>query len=463
MDVTRAHWREYRRTKDPGLREMLITANIAVVRQVAGRLKLQLPPHVELDELESAGIGGLLSAVESYDPEQPVEFASFAQHRIRGAILDELRSLDLVPRSLREKAREIERALVGLERTLGREPTDDEVADAMGLDREAYYQQLGAIHGLVMVSLDEPGAEGDEVLLGGSHLELPDQDGYDPFMAAASKERVRLLGEIIDSLPAQERRVLTLYYYEELTMKEIGQVLRVTESRVSQVHASAILRVRARLLRKQLQREDLRLGGRVSFTARELALAIFVSFGGLLAGCEANHVTSITPSIIMLRQSPVVVIPAPSATEDRPLTEMVARLFVLELSGSGMDIRGLDWLREEARFRGWDATFAPPSEWMARQGEGAERPGPAPGSLGGIDWQALGVSRALVVSVFGVDQHWEGTVRATRVGVEARLIALPSGQPLWTGRIVPASAGTTGRSFEYAARVAVRKLAESLR
>lgn len=463
MGVTRERWQEYRRTKDPGLRELLITANIAFVRQVAGRLALHLPPHVELGELESAGIIGLLSAVESYDPDNTAEFATFAQHRIRGAILDELRSRDLAPRSLRAKAREIERALVELERANGRQPTDDEVADALGMDREAYYHQLGEIRGLVMVSLDEPAGDTDGSQTGRSHLELPDQELQDPFMAAATNERVKLLGEIIELLPDQERQVLTLYYYEELTMKEIGQVLRVTESRVSQIHTSAILRMRARLLRTKLQREDLRLDDRATFTARELVLAILLSVGWALAGCEAKHAAPIAPSVIMLRQSPVVVIPAPSSTEDRPLADGVARLFVLELSGSGMDVRGLDWLREEARSRGWDARLGPLTEWMAELREGAERSGPALGRVEGIDWQALGVSRVLIVGVFGVEQHWEGTARVTRVGVEARLIAVPTGEPLWVGRIAPASAGTTGWSFEYAARAAVRKLAESLR
>lgn len=463
MEVTRERWREYRRTKDPQLRELLITANIGFVRQIAGRLKLQLPPHVELSELESAGIIGLLSAVESYDPDNTAEFVTFAQHRIRGAILDELRSCDLAPRSLRAKAREIERALVELERAHGRQPTDDEVADVLGMDREAYYHQLSEIHGLVMVSLDESGGDMDGAQTGRSHLELPDQEQQDPFIATATNERVKLLGETIDLLPDQERLVLVLYYYEELTMKEIGQVLHVTESRVSQVHTSAILRVRARLLRNRLQREDLHLDDRVTFTARELVLAILLSVGWVLAGCAAKHPAPIAPSVIMLRQSPVVVIPAPSSTEDKLLTEGVARLFVLELSGSGMDARGLDWLREEARSRGWDSTLAPLTEWMAQAGEGGERSWLAPSHLGGIDWQALGVSRVLIVGVFGVEQHWEGPVKVTRVGVEARLIALPTGEPLWAGRIAPASAGTTGWSFEYAARAAVRKLAESLR
>jgi hypothetical protein len=137
------------------------------------------------------------------------------------------------------------------------------------------------------------------------------------------------------------------------------------------------------------------------------------------------------------------------------LVEAVARLFVLELSHSGIDVRGPDWLREEARAHGWDTSLSSIGEGMfLRDGEAKPT---------AVDWDALGVRRALVVNLYGVDQHWEGTARVTRVGVEARLIALPSGVLLWAGKIAPGSAGTAGWSFEYATRIAVRRLAESLR
>lgn len=455
MEITREDWREYRRTKDPRLRDLLITANIALVRKIAGRLSLQLPSCVELGDLESAGAVGLLSAVESYDPEQAAEFATYAQHRIRGAILDDLRAQDFAPRSLRAKAREIEQALFKLEGTLGREPTDDEVATALGMERDAYWQQLGEIRGMVMVSLDERGTEADGSESDRLARELPDPVPQDPFTAAAFKERVRLLGEIIEGLPAQERLVLTLYYFEELTMKEIGRVIEVSESRVSQIHTAAILRMRARLLRIKLQRDDLITEESATFTLRELVLAILLSLGLLVGGCAAPVTLRPLQPVVIPREGRTVVMPALAPTEDRPLVEAVARLFVLELSHSAIDARGLDWVREEARARGWDTSLSSIEEGVPlRDGEM---------KLQAIDWAALGVRRALVVNVYGVDQQWEGTARVTRVGVEARLIALPSGVLLWAGKIAPGSAGTAGWSFEHATRIAVRRLAESLR
>lgn len=454
MEITREHWREYRRTKDSRLRDLLVTANISLVRQVAGRLSLQLPSCVEVGELESAGAIGLLSAVEHYDPEQSAEFATYAQHRIRGAILDDLRSQDFAPRSLRMKARKIEQTLSQLEATLGREPTDSEVASALGIERDAYWRQLGEIRGMVLVSLDEPGTEADGSESNRLMRELPDPTPRDPFIAAASKERVRLLGEIIEGLPTQERMVLTLYYVEELTMKEIGRVLDVSESRVSQIHTSAILRMRARLLRAKLQRDDLITEESAAFTLRELVLAIFLSLGLLVGGCATPAGRPPLQPVVIPREGRTVVVPALAPTEDRPLVEAIARLFVLELSHSGIDVRGPDWLQEEARARGWDTSLSSIGEGVfLRDGEA---------KLPVLDWDALGVRRALVVNLYGVDQHWDGTTRVTRVGVEARLIALPSGVQLWAGKIAPGSAGTAGWSFEYATRIAVRKLAESL-
>lgn len=455
MEITREDWREYRCTKDPRLRDLLITANIALVRKVAGRLSLQLPSCVELGDLESAGAVGLLSAVEGYDPEQEAEFATYAQHRIRGAILDDLRAQDFAPRSLRAKAREMERTLFKLEGTLEREPTDDEMATALGMEQDAYLRQLGEIRGMVLISLNEPGTEADGSESDRLTRELPDPAPRDPFTAVALKERVRLLGGIIERLPDQERLVLTLYYFEELTMKEIGRVLEVTESRVSQIHTSAILRMRTKLLRVKLQRDDLITEESATVTLRALALAIFLSLGLLVGGCAEPVALRPLQPIVIPGEGRTVVMPALASTEDRPLVEAVARLFVLELSHSAIDARGLDWVREEARAHGWDTSLSSIEEGVPlRDGDM---------KLQAIDWSVLGVRRALVVNVYGVDQHWEGSTRVTRVGVEARLIALPSGVLLWAGKIAPGSAGTAGWSFERATRIAVRRLADSLR
>lgn len=458
MEITREDWKAYRQTKDPGLRDRLITANISLVRQVAGRLSLQLPSCVELDDLESAGAVGLVSAVEHYDPDQPSEFATYAQYRIRGAILDDLRAQDFAPRSLRTKAREIQQTLVRLTVGLGREPSDDEVAAALEMDRETYWRTLGEIRGMVLVSLDEPGVEADGSESDRPIWELPDRAGRDPSTEAARKERVQLLGGIIEALPAQERLVLTLYYFEELTMKEIGRVLEVSESRVSQIHTSAILRMRARLLQIKLHREDLIAEESATFTLRELVLAVFLSVGVLVGGCASPAAPLTLQPVVISREGRTAVLPARVSVEDRPLVEEVARLFVLELSHAGIDTRGPDWVREEARSRGWD--------W--RGGRWPQISDSIPDAqqstveMGGVNWEALGVRRIMMVNLYGVDQHWEGTVRVTRVGVEARLIALPSGTLLWAGKIAPGSAGTVGWSFEHATRIAVRRLVESI-
>lgn len=457
MDITRDDWRAYRRTKDPGLRDRLITANISLVRQVAGRLSLQLPSYVELGDLESAGAVGLVSAVEHYDPDQPSEFATYAQHRIRGAILDDLRAQDFAPRSLRAKAREIQQTLLRLEGGLGREPADDEVAAALGMDRETYWRTLGEIRGMVLVSLDEPGSETDGSESDRLMWELPDSASRDPSAVAVCNERVQLLGKIIEALPDQERLVLTLYYFEELTMKEIGRVLDVSESRVSQIHTSAVLRMRARLLQAKLRRDDLIAEESATFTLRELVLAVLLSVGLLVGGCASSAVPPALRPVVIPREGRTVVLPALASVEDRPLVEEVARLLVLELSRAGIDARGPDWMREETRSRGWDSRG---DHWLSIRDSTLNTQHPTL-DTGAIDWEALGIRRAIVVNLYGVDQHWDGTARVTRVGVEARLIALPSGALLWAGKVAPASAGTAGWSFERATRIAVQRLVES--
>jgi len=429
------------------------------VRQVAGRLSLQLPSCVELDDLESAGAVGLMSAVEHYDPDQPSEFATYAQHRIRGAILDDLRAQDFAPRSLRAKAREIQQTLLRLETNLGREPGDDEVAAALNMDRESYWRTLGEIRGMVLVSLDEPGVEANGSDRDRPAWELPDVVSRDPSAVAACNERVQLLGKIIEALPTQERLVLTLYYFEELTMKEIGRVLEVSESRVSQIHTSAVLRMRARLPQLRLHRDDLIAEESATFTLRELVLAVLVSVGMLVGGCASPAAPPALRPVVISREGRTVVLPARVPVETRPLVDEVARLFVLELSRAGIDVRGLDWVRDEARSHGWDVGA---DRWPQTDDPSSLTPHPSP-DTGGIDWGALGVRRAIVVNLYGVDQHWDGTAKVTRVGIEATLIALPSGTRLWAGKIAPGSAGTAGWSFERATRIAIRRLVESFR
>lgn len=270
----RTLWRRFRATGDPDLRDVLIRHHVGLVRTVAGRLSLRLPPHVSLDDLEAAGVPGLLAAIASYDPEKDVDFAVYAQTRIRGAILDELRDLDPLPRSLRDKGRSIERALAILQQRLLREPTLDEVADFLGMPLSVLHQTLHALRSGLRVSLDGGWPGGDEDGDGESRLPAPEVGSSSPLHALALKQRRAVLAAIVDGLPESERTVLSLYYYEELTMKEIGAVLEVSESRVSQIHSAALLRIRARLRQRKLHQDDLALDEKHSSNRSRVTHAI---------------------------------------------------------------------------------------------------------------------------------------------------------------------------------------------
>ena len=252
-------WRRYRQTKDQTIKEQLIRKYLYLVKYVAGRMALKLPSHVDIDDLSSAGVMGFLAALEAYDPEREVDFPTYALNRIRGSILDELRGLDWVPRFVRKKARIVERALAELEQQFKRQPTNEEVAAHLGMSLEEYHTTLSEIKGNTLVSLDEGWS--DERSEGASiPAQTPKElNQPDPFMDLALNERRAILAKLIDMLPPQERTVLALYYYDELTMKEIGEVLDISESRVSQVHSGAVLRLRARLKRQRIQATDLDL------------------------------------------------------------------------------------------------------------------------------------------------------------------------------------------------------------
>jgi RNA polymerase sigma factor for flagellar operon FliA len=197
-----------------------------------------------MEDLISAGIVGLMDAMQKFDPQKKVQFRTYAQFRVRGAMLDSLRALDWGPRDLRRKARAIEEAIRSLSTALGKAPTENEVAKELGLDLHTYQQLLGELSGLELGSLNETPADdaGVEAL-----ALLPAGPEDDPFLQCQSSEMRRLLAEAIAELPERERMVLTLYYYEELTMREVGATLGVVESRVSQLHSSAMARLRATL------------------------------------------------------------------------------------------------------------------------------------------------------------------------------------------------------------------------
>lgn len=225
-------------------RNSLLIEHLPTVRYIARRIHERLPQHVELEDLISAGIVGLIDAFSKFDHTKKVQFKSYAQFRIRGAILDSLRTLDWGPRDLRRKGRAVEQAIRTLNSKLGRSPIDQEIAEQMGIALSEYQELLGELKGLEIGSLHVERSEdsGDEEV---SYVPGPLEES--PLFQCLKGELKQRLAEAIEELPEKERIVLTLYYYEELTMKEIGVTLGVVESRVSQIHSSAVLRLRAAL------------------------------------------------------------------------------------------------------------------------------------------------------------------------------------------------------------------------
>jgi RNA polymerase sigma factor FliA len=247
VDEMQALWLEYRRAGDEKLRDRLILTYAPLVKYVAGRIGSGLPAHVDDEDLVSYGLLGLIGAIERYDPERDVKFETYAVARIRGQIIDELRAMDWVPRSVRARARDIERAMTDLERGLGRAPTDGELAAKLGLSEEELEESLGEIARSSIAALDElwtVSGTGDQVSL----IEtIEDESAPDPQTNLSVTEQKEALAGAIAGLPEREKLVVTLYYYEELTLREIGEVLGVTESRVSQLHTKAVLRLKAHL------------------------------------------------------------------------------------------------------------------------------------------------------------------------------------------------------------------------
>jgi len=241
-------WRKYRANRDRQLRDRLILTYAPLVKFVAGRLGSGLPAHVDEGDLVSYGLLGLIGAIERYDPDRDVKFETYAIARIKGSIIDELRAMDWVPRSVRARARDIERAIGELEAQSGRAPSEEEIAAKLGVSQDELGENLLEISRSSIAALDElwtiSSGGGDQVALIDT---IEDTQGPEPQTALAQTEMREALGEAIARLPEREKLVVTLYYYEELTLREIGEVLGVTESRVSQLHTKAILRLKARL------------------------------------------------------------------------------------------------------------------------------------------------------------------------------------------------------------------------
>jgi RNA polymerase sigma factor for flagellar operon FliA len=242
-------WSEYKRSRDRSLRDHLIVRYSPLVKFVAGRVSTGLPHTIEQADLVSYGMFGLIDAIEKFDTSRSIKFETYAIPRIKGAIIDELRSIDWVPRSVRAKARSVEEAYATLEASLGRSPTDGEVATELHISDIELQQIFAQISYTGIVALDEvvSGPRGDR-RDGRSLADRLADPGDGPMAAFEVEEMKRILAGAIDRLGDRERIVLTLYYYETLTLAQIGRVLGVTESRVCQIHTKAIMQLRARML-----------------------------------------------------------------------------------------------------------------------------------------------------------------------------------------------------------------------
>ncbi len=232
---------------DPRQKEQLILEYAPVIKYIAQRLAIRLPPHISVDDLINAGVIGLMDAIEKYDPSRNNTFKTYAEFRIKGAMLDELRGMDWVPRSVRQKESALERAYEELERRHGRPARDEEVAALLGLTLDDLYDWLQQLNGVSLLSLDALGLYGQHGESFNLLEVLPSDDGQGPVQLLQRQRVKELLARAIDDLPYQEKVVVSLYYYEELTMKEIGKILGITESRVSQIHTKAIFHLRSKL------------------------------------------------------------------------------------------------------------------------------------------------------------------------------------------------------------------------
>lgn len=240
-------WEQYYRAKRrPEERDQLIVHYLHLVKFVVGRVASGLPGYVKLDDLYSSGVTGLIKAVEKFDPTKNNKFETYAILLIKGAIIDELRKLDWIPRSVHQKANLIASAQATLQQTLGRDPTDQELSEHLGLSEEGLGELLERVRPAILISLNAEitGDEEEGMSISERIADVKAPTGFD---IAHRNEFCALLGKVIAELPDQERQVLILYYYEELMLKEIGKIIGVSESRVSQIHTKALLKLRTKL------------------------------------------------------------------------------------------------------------------------------------------------------------------------------------------------------------------------
>lgn len=249
---TAALWKRYKETRDPAARESLVVAYASLVRYVAGRLAMGMPSQVELDDLESYGLFGLLEAIDRFDLARGVKFETYAMTRIRGAIIDGLRADTWAP-ALKQKVKQMDEAHATLESQLGREPTDEELATRLGMSPTDLVRRRSEVSAAVILSLDEvttTGEDGEGVPV---VERMEDPNSPDPMAETLFSEKREILAKALEKLPEKERLVVTLFYYEGLTAKEIAMVMSLSVARISQLHSKAILRLRGRLSRAKQQ------------------------------------------------------------------------------------------------------------------------------------------------------------------------------------------------------------------
>jgi len=249
-NVSERDWARYQKYQTHELRQDLLDKYVPLVRNVATRMAMGFPRSVELSDLISTGVIGLIEAFKNYDPERGVKFETYAVPRIRGAILDELRALDWVPRSTRAKSREIERAYLQLENRYGRKPEKHELAEEMKITMNELHASLNDVTGTNILSLDEVIYREDDNRQVPRIETIIDRDTLSVLGNLEKKELEAYLGVAIEALTRQEKLVIALYYYEELTLKEIGEVMSISESRVSQIHTRAVMKLRTMVREK---------------------------------------------------------------------------------------------------------------------------------------------------------------------------------------------------------------------
>jgi RNA polymerase sigma factor FliA len=231
---------------EPAPRDTLIMQNMPMVKYLVGRIVPQLPPHLDPKDLTSAAVIGLINAADRFDPARGVLFKTFAEQHVRGAIIDELRSYDILSRSMREKYKRLEREVTTLEHTLGRNPSSDEVAEALSISLDEYFELLDDVHVLTFISLDDSWEDEDGNSLCLSDV-LSEEKEKNPQHQAIRLQLTEALGDAIETLPEKERLAVTLYYHEGMNLKEIGATLGLTESRISQLLSQAMIRLKGKL------------------------------------------------------------------------------------------------------------------------------------------------------------------------------------------------------------------------